>query len=170
MMKYINISEKICTRIKNLKKSGKEGNALAQRATRIIEGLISGDLQHHVDAVGRFTKYGEKRIKNCIKFDLGAGYRLITLRRGEILYIPFLGTHDECQRWLETNSRLKKLDMSNGTLFRILESSQPAASSTGIDSSDIQAHAEDDTLPELSDQDLRRVFRGLIEAARKNQV
>jgi hypothetical protein len=33
-------------------------------------------------------------------------------------FIPFLGTHDECQRWLENNSRLKELVEGNGMAIR----------------------------------------------------
>ena len=82
-MKYLHISTKVEDRIEDLKKSGKTGRALAQKATRIIAHLTSGTVGHHMDAIGSYTKYGEKRIKNCRKYDLGSGYRLITLQRGE---------------------------------------------------------------------------------------
>jgi len=53
------------------------------------------------------TKYGEHRIIKCIKYDLGCGYRLITIRRGDQVFVSYIGTHDECDRWIENNRRLR---------------------------------------------------------------
>lgn len=50
-----------------------------------------------------FTRNGEDRIKGCRKVDLGGGYRLGTLKQGKDLYLLFVGTHDECGRWVENN-------------------------------------------------------------------
>lgn len=109
----------------------------------------------------------EKRIRKCWKYDLGWGYRLITLQRGGNIFIPFLGTHDECQRWLENNSRLKEFVSGNGTLFRTCHKSQPPANPTNADPTDIEENAENEVLLKLSDKDLRCIFCGLVEAARK---
>ena len=72
-----------------------------------------------MDAIEGYTKYGEKRIKNCRKYDLGCGYLLITLQRCKTVFIPFLGSHDECQRWLENNSRLKAFNSGKGKTIHI---------------------------------------------------
>jgi hypothetical protein len=118
-MKSIYLSKKVETHIEALKKNGKAGTTLANKAKSIIESLASGTAQHHMDAIGSFTKYGEKRIKNCRKYDLGCGYRLITLKRGDTVFIPFLGTHDNCQRWLESNSRLKAFNAGAGRTISV---------------------------------------------------
>lgn len=166
-MKYLHISTKVEDRIEDLKKSGKTGRALAQKASRIIAHLTSGAAGHHMDAIGSYTKYGEKRIKNCRKYDLGSGYRLITLQRGEKVFIPFFGTHDECQRWLENNSRLKKVVAGSGTLVRISrrKKSQPNHAADYL--ADLEAENEDEIPVNVSDDDLRRVFSGLVEGAKK---
>lgn len=166
-MKYVHISTRVDSRIENLKQVGKSGKVLAHKATRIIESLASGDLRHHMDAVGSYTKYGEKRIKNCRKYDLGCGYRLITLQRGQCVFVPFLGTHDECQRWLENNSRLKQFDAGKGTLVRISRDLQPPSHPTDPDPSVLEEDPVDELLMTLSDTDLRRLFCGLVEAAGK---
>jgi hypothetical protein len=49
------------------------------------------------------TKNGELRIKNCIKYDLGGGYRLVTIRNYEHLLVVFIGTHDETNQWIENH-------------------------------------------------------------------
>ena len=54
-MMYVHISAKVVRRIETLKKSGKAGNALAQKAESIIESLTSGKILHHMDPVGSFT-------------------------------------------------------------------------------------------------------------------
>ena len=113
-MELLFISSKVERRIAALEKAGKSGRNLAQKAASIIDSLASGDVRHHMDAIESYTKYGENRIKNCRKYDLGCGYRLITLQRGKTIFIPFFGGHDECQRWLENNSRLKAFHAGKG--------------------------------------------------------
>lgn len=167
-MKYVHISSKVQGRIESLKKSGKAGIVLAQKAVSIIESLTSGAVRHHMDAIGSFTKYGEKRIKSCRKYDLGCGYRLISLQRGVKIFIPFLGTHDQCQRWLENNSRLKEVVFGNGKIFRIPYRNQPDAAPASTDAGDRGEDAEDQVLLKLRDKELRRLFSGLVAGARKH--
>jgi hypothetical protein len=62
-MDYVHISSKVESRIEALRKAGKVGTALAKKVTRLIGGLASGAFSHHMDEVGSYTKYGEKRIK-----------------------------------------------------------------------------------------------------------
>ncbi len=166
-MKYVHISSKVERRIESLKQSGKTGSALAQKATRIIESLTSGTIRHHMGAIGSYTKYGEKRIKNCRKYDLGCGYRLITLQREGKVFIPFFGTHDECQRWLENNSRLKEIIAGNGILFRISHHKQSPTSPASIEPEGLEEEADDEVMLKISDKDLRRVFSGLVKGAKK---
>jgi len=116
-MKLLFVSLKVESRIAGLKKAGKSGKILAQKATDIIDSLASGEVLHHLDAVVSYTKYGEERIKNCYKYDLGCSYRLIVLQRGKNVLVPFLGSHDEYQRWLENNSRLKAFNAGKGRRF-----------------------------------------------------
>ena len=165
-MRNVHISSKVERRIENLAKAGKAGAALAQKAARTIESLASRTVRHHVDAIGSYTKYGEKRIKNCRKYDLGCGYRLITVQRKGTVFIPLLGTHDECQRWLENNSRLKKAVAGKGTLLRTSDNPQAPGLQVDADSTDIERAVEDEVLLGLSDRVLRHVFSGLVEGAR----
>jgi len=166
-MKCVYISTKVQNRIESLKKSGKTGNALARKATRIIKKLSSGSDLYQLDSIANFTKYGEKRIRNCHKYDLGGGFRLITIHRGEKLFIQFLGTHDECQRWLQKNSQLKEVLTGKGIFIRTPKKDHSVAHPENEDSEDILQNDEDEITPELSDRDLRRIFCGLVKAFRK---
>lgn len=166
-MEYVHISAKVENRIESLKKSGNAANLLAQKATRIIESLTSGDMWHIVHAISSYTKYGEKRIKNCRKYDLGCGYRLIAVKRGKNVFIPFLGTHDECQRWLEKNSRLKEVFVGKGTFLRIADPERTVAdTSAGSVLTMREDESEDVLMLKLRDKDLRRVFSGLVEGTK----
>ena len=164
-MKFLFVSSKVESRIEALNKSGKTGIALAQKAMRIIEKLTSGDFQHNTDAIGSYTKYGEKRIQHCRKHDLGCGYRLITLQRGETIFMPFLGTHDESHRWLESNSRLKDFNAGAGRMIRVVKKKPMTRLSKAIEKADIVAD-DSDLFKHLTDKDLRHVFSGLVEGSK----
>ena len=164
-MKLLFVSSKVESRIAALEKAGRSGKAISQKATGIIDSLASGDVRNPMDAVESYTKYGEKRIKNCRKYDLGCGYRMITLQRGKTVFIPFLGSHDECQRWLENNSRLKAFNAGKGKTLHIEDRTSPIRF-RDFDNMDMN---EDDEgfLQDLTDKDLRTVFNGLVEGARR---
>jgi len=53
------------------------------------------------------TNHGENRIRNCVKYDLGDGYRLITAQSQKVILFLFFGDHDECDRWLNRNSGIE---------------------------------------------------------------
>jgi hypothetical protein len=166
-MDFVHVSPKVERRIAAFKQSGNAGIALAQKATRIIEKLASGTARVHRAAVGNPTKYGEKRIRKCRKYDLGSGYRLITLRRGSLISVSFLGTHDECHRWLENADGTEPVGTGKGRLFRICPRTFPASEAADDALAEARDEAGDDSLAGLSDQDLRRIFCGLVESARK---
>lgn len=164
-MNLVKVSAKVERRIEDLKQSDKYGRLTAQKAGSIIEGLKSGFDAESREPVGTFTKYGEKRIKNCIKYDIGRGFRLITLMKDSMILVPFLGTHDECQRWLEKNTQTKEFAVGRGEVFNRAFFEKYIEED---DSTDISGNTyEDEYSNNLSEQDLRIVFRGLIQAAEK---
>ncbi len=165
-MKYIKISAKVEDRIDSLNQSGKTGKVIAGKAISIIENIKSGVIPEYRDQIGTCTKYGEKRIKNCHKFDFGSGYRMITLHSSDsgTIFIPFLGTHDECQRWLENNRKVKNITAGKGKIFPIKNRDDEGSGSTYDAPDDF---CEDEVSMNLSEQDLRTVFCGLVEGAKK---
>ena len=165
-MELLFVSSKVENRIAVLEKAGKSGKNLAQKATSIIDSLASGDVRHHMDAIESYTKYGENRIKNCRKYDLGCGYRLITLQRGKTVFIPFLGSHDECQRWLENNSRLKAFHAGKGKKIHVEDKNSSHANPIDAEKMDGDEDV-DGFVQSLTDKDLCTVFNGLIEGAGK---
>ncbi len=60
---------------KNLEQFLRYGGAHSVAARKACE--IEGKLRLGMDVASQTTDHGETRIKNCVKFDLGNGYRLV---------------------------------------------------------------------------------------------
>lgn len=161
-MNFIFVSKKVENRIRDLKKTGKAGRTLAHKAESIIKRLALGRVcHHHTDKAGSLTKYGEKRIRGCKKYDLGCGHRMITLERASTVYLAFLGSHDECRSWLAGNSRLKDFTPGVGQTIPVGSKRKQPVKPEESDSQGNTLLDEDDPLREFTDQELRRVFSGL---------
>lgn len=92
-----------------------------EKASGIIEAINHGGWED----LKRFpiTNHGESRIKSCVKFDLGDGYRLITQQANKCVVFLFAGNHDSCEEWLNKNRGLEiAFDMEAGTLRPIYKS------------------------------------------------
>ncbi|MDR3089535.1 MAG: hypothetical protein LBU39_06935 [Desulfobulbaceae bacterium] len=100
MISYLLISSEFDSRLRRLRGAGKKAALAAEQADAVLELLVDGRFDADF-LVGKRTKYGEQRLAHCMKYDLGCGYRLITVRVGDRLYIPFIGGHDDCDLWLE---------------------------------------------------------------------
>ncbi len=164
MMQHIHLDPKFQKRLGALRKAGKKAGIAAQKVDDIIARLA---LQGFVlpEEVGTVTKYGEARLKNCIKYDLGNGYRLITLKNAGELFVLYVGTHDECHRWVENNRELR-LDQVRPRCDSIPITS-PVYKATEKASSEDETDAVDDLverIENLSDRDLRMIFCGLVGA------
>ena len=92
---------------------------------------------------------------------------MILLQRGSVVFIPFLGTHDECQRWLENNSRLKEVTPGRGIVASLFIKPPSFEGSENPIVSDIEENAEDEIAMKITEKDLRRVFSGLIEGGKR---
>ena len=74
----------------------------ANKAAEIEVKLRTG-----LDVRSMTTDHGESRIKNCVKFDLGNGFRLVTVQQGDIVVLLHIGDHDSTDRWLSKNAGLE---------------------------------------------------------------
>ncbi len=82
----------------------------AKKADEFISELFNGS-----DNLCRkkfsFTWNGENRIKNCKKIDLVGAYRLVLIHKDNNFILLYIGSHDECFRWIERNKGLSyKMD------------------------------------------------------------
>jgi hypothetical protein len=161
--KLICLSPKVKDQIESLRKAGTMGVLLADKAEAIICRLKSGEAWQADRKVAPRTAHGEKRIRKCVKYDLGWGFRLITLLRKDILYICYLGPHDECDRWLADNSRIKEIDFGRNALYQVASQKLKEEVVNPKEPSEVGDDL-DKRLQELPDQTLRRIFCGLVEA------
>lgn len=82
--------------ILKLRRRGGAYQLAANKAMQIIGHLPLGIDVSHLE-----TNHGEKRISNVVKYDIGHGCRLVTLDKGRIVFLLFVGTHDETEQWIE---------------------------------------------------------------------
>lgn len=100
MLRSIHLARAIKRQLAAMRRSGKKGDLAANQCERILAEFKAKGTET-TELFAKRTKNGEYRLKNGIKYDLGSGYRLVTIRCGDRLYVPFLGTHDEADVWLE---------------------------------------------------------------------
>jgi hypothetical protein len=151
--------------LKNLRQVGGLAALAADHAESIIQGITFQGIRRLSEA-GRLTRHGEARLKNCIKYDLVGAYRLLAFREGEDLVFSFIGTHDECSRWIKnnsTNSSVRPLvEKRRNETCPVLASQDEVESDSALEE---EADAEDDYLDRLTaildEKDLRKIFRGL---------
>jgi superfamily I DNA/RNA helicase len=89
---------------KNLEQFLRYGGAHSVAARKACE--IETKLRLGMDVGSQTTDHGETRIKNCSKYDLGNGYRLVTVQQADVIVFVFIGDHDSTQRWLDRHRGL----------------------------------------------------------------
>jgi hypothetical protein len=144
--------------------AGRQGVLALEQAREIMTRLVksaapAGDLRH------KQTKHGELRLANCRKYDLGGGYRLVTVQDDDCLVLACIGSHDDCHRWLE-KQREAAIDLAAvkaaGRLVEIadeLESPPPAADAAPVPAR--EDPYEEALMERINQEVLRQVFRGL---------
>lgn len=100
MIRHIHFSQTLDKEIKRLQKAGTQGEQAVAKFQNLLADIKTYSCQFEAVASKR-TKKGEQRIKNCVKYDLGGGYRLVTVRVNDHLFVPFLGSHDETDQWFQ---------------------------------------------------------------------
>lgn len=85
-----------------LEKSGKKGALALLQYQQLLERFVSGEFFSN-EVLSKRTKHGEMRIKNCCKYDLGAGFRLVTVMQEQAVFLVLIGSHDNVDLWLENN-------------------------------------------------------------------
>jgi hypothetical protein len=136
---------------------GKKGAIAAKEADKIIDRLILGC--ESTTEIGVMTKSGEYRIKKCTKYDLGSGYRLVTILNADRLFVTYIGTHDACNVWLEKNRFLQpRADKSRGKILMVEKrvGDKPTAERQ------VSEIADEPSLEPIEERYLRRIFQGLL--------
>jgi len=87
-----------------------------RRIFKNVQSLLGGIKEEGSRAFRSFktTNHGESRIKSCIKYDLGAGFRLVTVNTEKVIWLLFVGNHDAADKWLDNNSGWTPIRAKNG--------------------------------------------------------
>lgn len=143
-----------------LSKGNKEESRAVERAEKIIE-LLSNGLPGTEALRSKMTRHGELRMNDCLKFDLGSGYRMIVLNKKTKFYVLFVGNHDDCDRWLDLRRRNKVRGIITDKTFPVRNGPQPSNNhhlQRKIPTGDCY---EEQLMAKVDDKVLRRVFKGI---------
>lgn len=150
-------------------KSDKKGILAAKKAEAIIDEVRHNGGDIPLKVVLKRTKHGERRIQNCEKYDLGGGYRLITLLDGTCLYIAFVGIHDEVDLWFK---KQRDMDFSRGlTHAEMVPPKERGAENSQEEAPLPKTNPEEDMyeselLNRVDDATLRSVFSGFYRESK----
>lgn len=158
MIRKIHCDSRLVKQKDLLCKAGKKAALAAKKAEDILEKMIDGMAPREISGL---TRHGEYRIQNCMKFDLGSGYRLITSKWEDQFYVLFIGTHDECHRWLENNRGWEPGYAKNGFESRAVTKAKPGRRI--VRSADLDMEEPEDFIGRIDEKDLRIIFRGICE-------
>jgi len=161
----IHHTRRFVKRLSFMVKAGKSERIAAERAQQIIAALQIDPL--HEEAECKRTHFGELRLNNCRKYDLSFGYRLIALKREKRLIFTYLGSHDDCQRWIENNrENLDEIDSEPVPLTATDNPRQPEAR-TGLTPDGDEY--EEQLMAQIDERLLREIFTGLFRPANQTR-
>jgi hypothetical protein len=162
MLKILHIHPKVEKALDQMKDLDNAPKIAAERAEAIIAALKNGTVMARA---GRLSKTKDARIKRLFKYDLGKGFRLISLKDKSALYILFVGSHDRCDTWLDKNSKGKPHQTEVPMVSYEIPKKRTAKSSFEEPSFSEPEEAMCDMMPDISEKDLRQVFSGLVKSA-----
>lgn len=162
MLEFIYIDSAIKRRLDLLRRSGKRAALVAARTEALISRLKSGAIVPK--QTGKVTKHGEKRIKGVVKYDMGSGYRLVAYKQRFRIFLLYVGTHDDCHRWIENNRELAIDQITTRCTKLTVEAGNVISDTTGHDTGPATEEKDHDPLANLTDRELRLVFSGLVDA------
>lgn len=163
MIENVYVHTKVEKEIQRLQNQESTPAFAAKKADHIIRSLVNGTKPA---LAGKLTKSGDARIKKCLKYDLGKGYRLICVKDRKSIYVLYTGSHDSCDTWIDKNRNLK----IDAFMEYLNWYSGYNSSSESCLCEDSSLHNEDDMeydyenilMERVTQKDLREIFQGFI--------
>ena len=93
--------------LSKLNRQNQIGRAVSTKVYELwhnLEGAENYDDVETAFSTLTVTNHGENRIQHCVKYDLGKGYRLVTIKHKGVISLEFVGNHKETDKWLDRNS------------------------------------------------------------------
>ena len=173
MKRNIYIHTRVEKELERLKGQENTPGFAAEKAHQIICSLAGGKTLINA---GRLSRKGDARIRNCLKYDLGKGHRLVCVKEKNNIYVLFVGNHDSCHTWLDKHRTLsiktimEQMIPFGGSSFpaRAVCAPHPItcrASEIGrMNDPWGGAYEETDALSTISQKDLRIIFQGIVNS------
>lgn len=155
----IHQTRRFAKQLQAMSKAGKNERSIARRAEKILMDLQADPLHEKTEC--RRTHYGENRLKDCRKYDLSCGFRLVGLKRGRRLIFTSLGSHDDCQDWIENHRQNPEKIESIPVPESCFENSQESISQRRTEP-DIDEY-EEQLMAKIDNQMLCEIFAGLCK-------
>ncbi|MFK5952266.1 MAG: hypothetical protein QM498_04350 [Desulfobacterium sp.] len=173
MKRNIYIHPRVEKELERLKGQENTPGFAAEKAHQIICSLAGGETLINA---GKLSRKGDARIRNCLKYDLGKGHRLVCVKEKNNIYVLFVGNHDSCHTWLDKHRTLSIKNIMEQTIpfggssFPARAVCAPHSTTRSASESGKMndpwggAYEETDALPTISQKDLRIIFQGIVNA------
>jgi hypothetical protein len=162
MIRFIHLERRFEKELEDLLKGGERGVTAAQKTEELIKALTRNG-PPDLKKVWKLTGWGERRIEGCLKYDLGDGFRVVCFRRGETLFLSFVGDHDECQKYLDHYSgRHNWVAKENGTTLPV-QMTEQTDGQEAASADDFEDDYDNLLLEQIDDKTLRKIFSGLVK-------
>jgi len=163
MIRFVHMERRFERELESLWKQGGKGVTTAKKAHELLAALTRNG-PPDLKKVWKLTGWGEKRIEGCIKYDLGDGFRAICFRRGETLFLSYIGDHDECQKWIDHFSgRHNWAAKENGTTLPIRSAESEKGQEAAPLDEDMEEAYDDLLMEQIDDKTPRKIFGGLYK-------
>jgi len=158
MVDQIFVHPKVEKKLEQMKNQENAPFIASKRAGEIIQSFMKGE---RPSRAGRLSKAKDARMDNLYKFNLGSGYRLICIKEKFNMYILFVGSHDNCDTWLDKH-RKKNPHKNEAPLnvYKVKVSDLPGPNEANAG---VAIDKTRNDMPEISQKALKKVFKGLFE-------
>jgi hypothetical protein len=166
MIRFLHLEKRFEKELESLRGQGEKEMMAARKADQLLEALTQNG-PPDLKKVWRLTGWGEKRIEGCIKYDLGEGFRVICFRRGETLFISFIGEHEACQKYLDHYcGRHNRVAKENGITISVRLENISEEPEVALSDADIKQDYEDLLMEQIDEKMLRTIFKGLLKSGK----
>jgi mRNA-degrading endonuclease RelE of RelBE toxin-antitoxin system len=156
MIQYIKYHPQFEKQCEKLKKSNDKAGKAVENAWNIISAFKQSRQDFH--GMGTLTHSGELRLKDGLKYQLGNGYRLVLSVGKESLFVLCIGSHDQCDKWLEKNRGEDNFSFS--WQEKVVEKRSDQKKSRNPEYSD----KESERFNPIEDRLLRQIFQGICNS------
>lgn len=106
--------------IQRLTKTGGTYQKAAEQVKVLFANIQLGEANpfHHL----KTTNHGETRLSKCVKYDLSGACRLITIQDNDLVFLLFVGNHEDADKWLDRHKDIQFTVDGSGTVELVPQS------------------------------------------------